>query len=212
MIYNYKSDEAVQDVVLNDIGELLKDIEDEYKILHRDEYLFVYAPSYIAKKIVTRLLTDVDAFVHEESYTDLLDKEDNNVLLTVANDGMLFVEDARWKDKQLKYTDGCSLAYVYDGFSKKDVDDLAERGDSILVFGFNEKDTEKKDITVDKDKSVVTTSKSVYKVNGKECDKETYEKALEKFTDKYMGNVQDMLLNYFEFFDEMRNWARLFNW
>ena len=250
MIYDYKSDKIVQDVVLDSICELLKDIEDEYKILHRDEYLFVYAPSYIVKKIITKLLADMDTFVHEESYTDLLDEDDNDVLLTIANDGMLFVENARKENNQLKSPNGCSLAYVYDEFSNKDVDLLSFEGESVLVFGFNESVLDKEDgykingVNVSKevfdnyvnksikcvhnedtDNSKVefpntdteleesnNNSKTTYKVNGEEVSKEDYEKALEKFNNKYMNNIQDMLLNHMEFVNEIYNFARLFNW
>ena len=55
-------------------------------------------------------------------------------------------------------------------------------------------------------------SKTTYKVNGEEVSKEDYEKALEKFNNKYMNNIQDMLLNHMEFVNEMYNFARLFNW
>ena len=62
------------------------------------------------------------------------------------------------------------------------------------------------------EKPTTTTSNSVYKVNGKEVSKEEYEKVLDKFSDKYMDSVQDILLNHLEFIDEMRNFAKLFNW
>ena len=63
------------------------------------------------------------------------------------------------------------------------------------------------------EKPVATTSaKSVYKVNGKECSKETYEKALNELDDKYLDNVQDMLLNYFDFVNEMNEWRKLLRW
>ena len=64
------------------------------------------------------------------------------------------------------------------------------------------------------EKSTTTTSsaKSVYKVNGKEVDKETYEKALNELDEKYLDNVQDMLLNYFDFVNEMNHWRKLLSW
>ena len=62
------------------------------------------------------------------------------------------------------------------------------------------------------EKPATASSKSVYKVNGKEVSKEEYEKVLDKFSDKYMDSVQDILLNHLEFIDEMRNFAKLFNW
>ena len=63
-------------------------------------------------------------------------------------------------------------------------------------------------------KKPVTTSttKSTYKINGKEVDKDTYEKALNELDEKYLDNVQDMLLNYFDFISEMNEWRRLLGW
>ena len=58
-----------------------------------------------------------------------------------------------------------------------------------------------------------TTTKSTYRVNGKEVDKDTYEKALSDIEDRYLDNVRDMLLGYCEIMDEMNKWrSRLFRW
>lgn len=43
-----------------------------------------------------------------------------------------------------------------------------------------------------------------YSVNGKEVDKATYDEVAEKFHNKYMESVADMLLSYCEFMDEIR--------
>ena len=63
-----------------------------------------------------------------------------------------------------------------------------------------------------KDEKPTTTSSTIYKVNGKECSKETYEKALNELDEKYLDNVQDMLLNYFDFVSEMNEWRKLLGW
>ena len=61
------------------------------------------------------------------------------------------------------------------------------------------------------EKPTTTSAKSVYKVNGKEVDKETFDSALVKIEDKYFDNVRDMLLGYCEIMDEMNTWrSRLF--
>ena len=64
------------------------------------------------------------------------------------------------------------------------------------------------------DKKPVATSatKSTYKINGKEVDKDTYEKALNELDEKYLDNVQDMLLNYFDFVSEMNHWRKFLGW
>lgn len=62
------------------------------------------------------------------------------------------------------------------------------------------------------EKPTNTTASTTYRVNGKEVDKETYEKALNELDEKYLDNVQDMLLNYFDFVNEMNQWRRLLGW
>ena len=64
----------------------------------------------------------------------------------------------------------------------------------------------------DKKPVATSTTKSTYKINGKEVDKDTYEKALNELDEKYLDNVQDMLLNYFDFVSEMNEWRRLLGW
>ena len=58
----------------------------------------------------------------------------------------------------------------------------------------------------------VTTSTTIYRVNGNECSKEDYEKALNELDDKYLDNVQNMLLNYFDFVSEMNELRELLGW
>ena len=53
------------------------------------------------------------------------------------------------------------------------------------------------------------TTTTTYRVNGKEVDKDTYEKALNELDEKYLDNVQDMLLSYLDFVDEMNHLRRL---
>ena len=64
----------------------------------------------------------------------------------------------------------------------------------------------------DEKPSTTSNTTATYRVNGKEVDKETYEKALNELDEKYLDNVQDMLLNYFDFVSEMNEWRRLLGW
>lgn len=226
MLYNYKSDEFVQDVALEDIEILVDDISEEFYTLRRYNELDIYAPSYLAREIISRLLDEVDElWVHTDSHNALLYKDENEVLITIANDGMIFVEEARIKGV-VKSCEDSSLAYVYDGFGKKDIDVLSEGAESILVFGFEE-DYMDDECACDKcecsckddEKKAVSTTSATYKVNGKETDKETYDKALADFNKKYneldeiyLDNIRDMLFRYCEFADEVNEWRKLFNW
>ena len=204
MIYNYKSEETVQDVILECFCPLLEDIADEYSTLRRYNELSIYAPSYVAREILSRMLDEIDeVWVHVDSHNELFYKDDNEVLITIGYDGMIFVEEARI-DGVLIGNEDCSLTYVYDGFSKKDIDELSKSGESILVFGFEEEEIENTDIT--------TTSTDSYMVNGKTVTKAEFDKKYAEFENKYLDNVRDMLLSYCEFMDEMNEWQKLFRW
>ena len=61
--------------------------------------------------------------------------------------------------------------------------------------------------------TTTSSAKSVYKVNGKEVDKDTYESALSDIEDRYLDNVRDMLLGYCNFMDEVNDWrSRFLRW
>lgn len=146
MIYNYKSEETVQDVILECLCPLITDIADEYSTLRRYENLSIYTPSYVAREIISRILEEIeDIWVHTESENELLYNDENEVVITIGSDGMIFVETARGESGQLKDNDDCSLTYIYDGFGKKDIDILSASGESILIFGFEEEEIEDED-------------------------------------------------------------------
>ena len=138
MLYDYKSEELTQEVYITCICPLCDDIIDEYSTLRRYENLSIYAPSYIAREILGRLLDEIeDLWVDADSENELLYSDDNDVVITIANDGMVFIEDAR-DDGIIKSNEDSCLTYFYDGLSKKDLSILEENAESILVFGFEE--------------------------------------------------------------------------
>lgn len=208
MVYNYKSDEVVQDIIFSDYDTLISDISDEFSHLHRYDDLTIYAPSNVAKEVVGRILDKIDGtFIHAESENYRL-YNDDEVLISICSDGMIFVEEAKWDDDELKRNDDCTLTYVYDSFTKKDIDVLSESGDSILVFGFKDEDIkipEEKNELEDTETSDTTTStvesKFVYKVNGKEVSKEEYDKAVSMIESKYFDKMQEMLMNFNNWMD-----------
>lgn len=206
MIYDYKSDELTQEVLVACICPIVDDIVDEYSTLRRYENLSIYAPSYIAREIIGRLLDEIeDLWVDADSENELLYKDDNEVVITIAYDGMVFVEGARGNGGVIKSNEDCSLTYIYDGFSKKDIDVLSASGESILIFGFEEEEIENTDVDI-------TSTDGNYFVNGEKVTKEVFDKKLEEFDNKYMDNIRDMLLNYCELMDEMNEWRKLFRW
>lgn len=179
-----------------------------------DEYNIVsaYVPYEIAKELVETLVilgNHLGAIVELEDYE--MSNYDKEYVIYLSPDGIasekIYHEDGY-------YYGGGDISYVHEDCNSK----LLNYVDSkyIYEFGFvedNEDECECSECTCHKDeKPVATTSKSVYKVNGKEVSEKEYLKELDKFSDKYMGNIQDMLLNHLEFLDEMRSLERLFNW
>ena len=149
MFYNFKSDELIQDVVIECICPIVYDLMDEYHYLRRDENLSIYAPSYIAKEILGRLLEndeehdEPEFWVNEDSDIFLLYNENEEVVITIGYDGMIFVETARTKDGRILRSESV-LSYVYDEFPQKDVKKISNDEFSVLVFGFKDEceDTE----------------------------------------------------------------------
>lgn len=214
MLYDYTSKELVQDVVLKDIETIVDDIVEEFYRFHRYDELSIYVPSSIAREILSELLEIVEeVWVHADSENELL-YSDNEVLITIAYDGMIFVEEARGEDGQLKSNEDNSLTYVYDGFSKKDIDVLDENAESILIFGFNEDDEctcGKCECTCrESEKKSVGTTSATYKVNGKSVSKEEFDNKCAEFEETYMDNIRDMMLRYCDLMDAFNDWQKMF--
>ena len=173
MLYDYKSDELTQEVYIQCICPLCDDIIDEYSTLRRYNNLSIYAPSYIAREILGRLLDEIeDLWVDADSENELLYNNDNDVVVTIAYDGMVFVEEAK-VNGIIKSNEDCSLTYFYDGLGQKDLDILEENAESILVFGFEDDDCEG---CKSEDTELATAGKTRYYVNGKEVGKQIWEK------------------------------------
>ena len=65
----------------------------------------------------------------------------------------------------------------------------------------------------EKPTTATSSAKSVYKLNGKAVDKDTFESALADIEDRCLDNVRDMLLGYCEIMDEVNDWrSRFLRW
>lgn len=207
MLYDYKSDELTQESYITCIYPIVDDIIDEYSTLRRYNELSIYAPSYIAREILGRLLDEIeDLWVDADSENELLYKDENEVVITIAYDGMVFVEDARY-DGVIKSNEDSCLTYFYDGLGQKDLDTLEENAESILVFGFEDDDCEG---CKSEDSELATTPTASYTVNGKSVTKEEFDKKYTEFENKYMDNIRDMLLNYCDLMDSFNEWQKRF--
>lgn len=149
MLYDYRNDDLVQDVILESVEDIVDDIVEEYVGLRRNDYLAVYVPVSIATKILYILMDErLDSlYINDEAELELLEDNSNVVIITIGFDGSVDVEEA-YGYENIKHTDAV-LTYFYDGLSQKDLEVVKELNEycdciehSILVFGFEEDESE----------------------------------------------------------------------
>lgn len=203
------------------------------KVCHTDKTVALITNKELVEYAMNELLED--SYITVKRVDLELDSEDAEHMISVDDDGYMVVQPVEYYDD--KYFNGIEYAFVdMDGcVSQVTIDALLDRNVSVVLFGYDEceddcdcdccdegytvngKSVSKEEFDAyvsqfKKDEKPSTTSSTIYKVNGKECSKETYEKALNELDEKYLDNVQDMLLNYFDFVSEMNEWRKLLGW
>ena len=213
------------------ITALLGDINDDYPVIS------VYGKYDVIKDILEDLiasgvsianeieLQDYDVAHYDKEFVLYLTKNGINVEKT-WNDGTYYYGSADisfihedCSSKLIKYVDSKTIyEFGYDEDDECECDECDECDDCEEGFTINGKPVIKEEFDKyvsqfrhdEKPTTTTSTSTTTYKVNGKEVDKETYENALNKLDDKYLDNVQDMLLSYLDFVSEMNQLRRLF--
>lgn len=205
-----KQEKNIVDILTFDEIEDIVDIFID-KVYHTDKTVALITDKELVEYAMDELLNDDCIFVKR---VDLeLEDEDTEYMISVDDDGYMVVQPVEYYDD--KYFKAIEYAFVdMDGIVEQTtIDALLDMNVPVVLFGY---DDECK-CTCKKDEKPVTTStkstdKSIYRVNGKEVSKEDYEKALNELDEKYLDNIQNMLLNYFEFVDEMNKWRKLLRW
>ena len=122
----------------------------------------------------------------------------------------------KFKNEDGKYlTDESTITYILDNCSSKVIPCCKGKNVYEVTVGIDEDDCDCDDCSecvCKKDEKPTTSSTSIYRVNGKEVDKDTFESALFDIEDRYLDNVRDMMLNYCNFMDEVNDWRKLFRW
>ena len=196
------------------------DIEDVYDTIgielmqleNKEDYIAVYGKVDLIKELFTTMISDGYEFGYADF--DTLDemRKDMIYMMFIRGNCVISVEPA-YSNNGVVMGHDAKVALFYMDDCKQDVIDYCVNRDmEVTLFDFDECDDCSECACKKDEKPATASSKSVYKVNGKEVSKEEYEKVLDKFSDKYMDSVQDILLNHLEFIDEMRNFAKLFNW
>lgn len=150
---------------------------------------------------------------------------DDEYILTIF-DGEIWCEPFKRDAKYI--SDESDITYILDNCSSKVINYC--KGEITYEVCINEvENTEEFDDTnectcndcnckhVNSKEDNTAVSPIVYKVNGKEVDKSTYDNVLHSFTKKceefdkiYYHNMKDMLLRYCELYDEVNEWRKLF--
>ena len=194
------------------ITALLGDIDDDYPVIS------VYGKYDVIKDILEDLIASGVSIANEIELQDYdVAHYDKEFVLYLTKNGVN-VEKTYDVESDAYLSGSADISFIHEDCNSKLIKYVDSK--TIYEFGYDEEDSIDDECSCDececsckKDENpTTTTSNSVYKVNGKEVSKEEYEKVLDKFSDKYMDSVQDILLNHLEFIDEMRNFAKLFNW
>ena len=135
-------------------------------------------------------------------------------LISLNNDG-IWCEPMKLDGKYL--TDESTITYILDNCSSKVIPCCKGKNVYEVTVGIDEDDCDCDDCSEcackkdEKPTTTSSTSKSTYKINGKECSKDEFDTAMSEIEDKYLDNVRDMLLGYCDVMDRMNQWrSRLF--
>ena len=183
------------------------------KVYHTDKHVALITNKELAEYAMDVLLNDDCITVKR---VDLeLDSEDVEYMISVDDDGYMVVQPVEHYDD--KYFNDIEYAFVdMDGcVEQMTIDNLLDRNVEIVLFGYDDDacGCGECECACKKDKKpTANTAKSTYKVNGKECSKETYDEALRTIEDMYTKNIRDALYGYSDIIKKMHKWKRLLNW
>ena len=224
-----KQEKNIVDILTFDEIEDIVDIFID-KVYHTDKTVALITNKELVEYAMDELL-NADCITVKR--VDLeLDSEDAEYMISVNDDGYMVVQPVEYYDD--KYFKDIEYAFVdMDGcVEQMTIDNLLDRDIEIVLFGIGECSCDEceKGFTVNgkpatkeefdnyvsqfkNGEKPTTTSKESYFINGKSVDKSEFDKEYEKFEEKYMDNIRDMLLNYCTFMDEMNEWkSRLLRW
>ena len=208
----------MKNLYFDDFEDLACDIADKFDELNKEEFedISVIAKPDEVKEIFKELVCigyDICNITYERIDWDGYDDE---YILSMNHEG-IWIE--KFKRENGYYEDESTITYILDNCSSKVIPYCKGKIVFEVSVGADEDDEYKCDCSecaCQKDEKPTTasaTSKSTYKINGKECSKEEFDKKYEEFEEMYLDNIRDMLLNYCSFMDEVNEWrSKLLRW
>ena len=206
--------EKMEIVSFDDIKDVYDTIGIELmKLENKEDYIAVYGKVDLIKELFTTMISDGYEFGYADF--DSLDemRKDMIYMMFIRGNCVISVEPA-YNNNGVVMGHDAKVALFYMDDCKQDVIDYCVNRDmEVTLFDFGECD-DCSECAYKKDEKPATTSATTkYRVNGKEVDKDTYEKALADIEDKCLDNVRDMLLGYCEIMDEVNDWrSRFLRW
>lgn len=136
MIYDFKSEKSVQEVVLDDIDELVENIDFEFNNLRRYETLSLYA-NY---KEVVHILLDMCDGENIDILSSINNYSPNKmVILTLSFDGVLTVEEA-YDEAGTVILSESVLTYVYDSACTCSMAEIIDKHEENVLHYSYERD------------------------------------------------------------------------
>ena len=203
----------MRNLYFDDFEDLACDIADTYDALDYDdeEDVAIISKYEEARQIIKELLC-LGYDIHSvEIHDDLWENYDAEYVISLY-------EDEVWCEPMLRENayieDDSPVIYVLDNCSSKVIPYCKGKTVYEVTVGDDVCECDECECACKKDEKPTTASaKSTYKINGKECSKEEFDKKYEEFEEMYLDNIRDMLLNYCTFMDEMNDWrSKLLRW
>ena len=204
----------MENLYFDDFEDLACDIADTYDALDYDdeEDIAIIAKYEEARQIIKELLCLGYDLHSVEIHDDLWENYDAEYVISLY-------EDEVWCEPMLRENgyieEDAPVIYVLDNCSSKVIPYCKGKTVYEVTVGEEACECDECECACKKDEkpTTPTSAKSVYKVNGKECSKEEFDKKYEEFEEMYLDNIRDMLLNYCSFMDEMNDWrSRFLRW
>ena len=206
----------MKNLYFDDFEDFSCAIADKFDELNKEEFedIAVIAKPDEVKEIFKELVCmgyDICNITYEHIDWDGYDDE---YILSMNHDG-IWLE--KFKKEDGKYlTDESTITYILDNCSSKVIPYCKGKNVYEVTVGIDEDDCDCDDCSEcackkDEKPTTSSTSKSTYKINGKEVSKDEFDTAMSEIEDKYLDNVRDMLLGYCDVMDRMNQWrSRLF--
>ena len=203
----------MKNLYFDDFEDLACDIADTYDTLDYDdeEDVVIIAKYEEARQIIKELLCLGYDLHSVEIHDDLWENYDAEYVISLY-------ENEVWCEPMLRENgyieEDAPVIYILDNCSSKVIPYCKGKTVYEVTVGDDVCDCDECECACKKDeKPTTTTSKESYFINGKSVDKSEFDKEYEKFEEKYMDNIRDMLLSYCEFMDEVNEWrSRMFRW